>query len=252
MQGQCLPSWAMSDDDVSAQFSPGGWKFTPEVTEVFDEHVSASVPHYADIQRIIAEASDWLLPDNGVYVDIGASTGTTAAVIASRHPDRHIRAYLYDEVPEMLGKAAAKLTGYPNLKVERRLQNVTSRSALDHLASDLVTAVFTLQFIPLHQREEILYRLYSNSKPSGGLIVAEKIRPTHALWAEIANDASHDFKAEHGLSDTAIRQKARTLRGVLRPSTEADLIQMITEAGWAGAEILFRWHQWVVVGALAR
>ena len=237
------------DRDIAETFSPGGWKFTPEVTDVFDEHVAASVPYYPLIQALVAQTTDWLLPQHGVYVDIGASTGTTAGHIARRHPDRRIRAYLYDEVPDMLNKAATKLAGYKNLTVERRAMNVTA--SMDHIPSDLVTALFTLQFIAPELRQGVLTALQRRSKAGGALIVAEKIRPAHPLWAEIANDASHDFKADHGLSDTAIRQKAKALRGVLRPSTEADLVYTIEQAGWRSAEILFRWHQWIVIAALA-
>ena len=235
--------------DIAETFSPGGWKFTAEVTDVFDEHVAASVPFYPMIQALVAETTDWLLPHNGIYVDVGASTGTTAAHIARRHPDRRIRAYLYDEVPDMLNKATGKLAGYKNLTVERRAMNVAAN--MDHIPSDLVTALFTLQFIAPELRQGVLTDLRRRSKATGALIVAEKIRPEHSLWAEIANDASHDFKAEHGLSDTAIRQKAKALRGVLRPSTEADLVYTIEQSGWRHPEILFRWHQWVVIAALA-
>lgn len=235
--------------DIAEAFSPGGWKFTPEVTDVFDEHVSASVPFYPMIQAIVAETADWLLPGGGIYVDVGASTGTTAAAIARRHPDRRIRAYLYDEVTEMLDKAVLKLQPHSNVVVERRPRNVLS--GMDHIPSDLVTVLFTLQFIAPELRGRVLTELHQRSKDTGALIVAEKIRPTNALWAEIAMDASHDFKANHGLSDTAIRQKAKALRGVLRPSTEEVLVSIIRQAGWRYPEILFRWHQWIVVGAFA-
>lgn len=246
------PAEDHTDDDqpdIAETFSAGGWKFTPEVTDVFDEHVEASVPFYDMIQRLVAETTDWLLPNGGVYVDIGASTGTTAAHIARRHPDRRIRAVLYDEVPEMLDKAKTKLDAYPNLVVERKIKSIVNH--IDHLPSDLATSLFTLQFLPPEQRWTVLSDLRKYSKLTGALIVAEKIRPEDSLWAEIANDASHDFKAAHGLSDTAIRQKAKALRGVLRPSTERELRQTIVDAGWQEPEVLFRWHQWIVLGALA-
>jgi len=235
--------------DIAEKFAPGGWEFTPEVTEVFDDHVAASVPYYDLIQAIIAQTTDWLLPNGGVYVDLGASTGTTAKMIAVRHPERRIRAFLYDEVPEMLDKAREKLTGYPNFVVERKVQSVIK--TMDHHPSDLATAIFLLQFLAPEDRVGVLAQLRRLSKDTGALIVAEKVRPANPLWAEIANDVSHDFKANHGLSDTAIRQKAKALRGVLRPSTEAQLFAMIEAAGWEHPEVLFRWHQWTVIGALA-
>ncbi|UYL88116.1 methyltransferase [Gordonia phage Evaa] len=235
--------------DIAESFGAGAWEFTPQVTDVFDEHVSASVPFYPMIQSIIAEVADWTLPNGGIFVDVGASTGTTADVIATRHPDRHLRAYLYDEVPEMLEKAVAKLADHANLRVERRVQNVSAQ--MSHPASDLVTAVFLLQFLGIDERRELLNQLHRRSKTTGVLLVAEKIRPEDPLWHEIGIDASHDFKAKAGLSDTAIRQKARALRGVLRPTSIGDLMEMITTSGWKRPETLFRWHQWVVVGAFA-
>lgn len=64
-------------------------------------------------------------------------------------------------------------------------------------------------------------------------------------------DASHDWKAAHGISDTAIRAKSRALRGVLIPQPQNSLITMIKTAGWKSPEVLFRWHQWAVIGAFA-
>lgn len=241
-------SCAMASPDIAEQFASGGWQFTSDVVDVFDEHVAASVPHYAVIQRLVAEMADWLLPHGGIYADLGASTGTTAQLIGARHPDRTFRAFLYDEVPEMLEQAALKLDG-TNVKVERKLQTILK--PMDHTPADLTTALFTLQFLPPERRAEVLAHAHRASRATGALIVAEKVRPADPFWAEIAMEASHDFKSEAGISDTAIRAKARSLRGVLRPSSIQDLLATITCAGWQRPETLFRWHQWVVVGAFA-
>lgn len=236
-------------EDVAEQFSTGAWAFTPEVVAVFDDHVRASVPHYDVIQDQVAAASDWLLPAQGVYADLGASTGTTAALVTARHPERAVEVYLYDEQPDMLAKAEANLTDLGS-----RLHTSTARiqdGPLDHASADLTTALFTLQFLPAAARVSALALARSASADSGALLVAEKVRPTDSRWAEIANDLSHDWKADHGISDAAIRAKARALRGVLRPSAIADLLRSITSAGWAQPEVLFRWHSWALVGAYA-
>ena len=235
--------------DIAESFDAGGWKFTPEVTDEFDEHVSASVPHYLVIQQLVAQASDWPVPHGGHYVDLGASTGTTAEQIAKRHPDRRIRATLIDEVPEMLDRAVRKLDPYPNMVVARNPQNICA--PLTYAPSDLVTALFTLQFLAPDQRESVLANSRARSKASGAIVLAEKVRPSSSVWHEIATDLSHDFKESAGLSDTAIRQKARSLRGVLRPVAMDSIVSELTGAGWNSVEVLFRWHQWVVVGALA-
>lgn len=235
--------------DIAEKFDAGGWAFTPEVTAVFDDHVVASVPHYAVIQELVAQASDWFLPHGSTYADLGASTGTTAEVIARRHPARRIRAELYDEVPEMLDQAVSKLAPFENMLVQKRLQKLEAN--FGHHNADLTTALFTLQFLRPAQRVEVLTKAFERSSGTGALIVAEKIRPANPIWHELGIDLSHDVKEAAGLSDTAIRQKAKSLRGVLMPQSISTLMDEIDVAGWKHAETLFRWHQWVVVGALA-
>lgn len=235
--------------DIAETFKTGAWEFTPEVVGVFDEHVRASVPHYDVIQGLVAAASDWLLPAHGVYVDLGASTGTTAEMILSRHPTRDVTAWLYDEQPDMLDRAREKLAAHGNrarlvpLKVEA--------GPYKHDAADLTTCLFVLQFLPCDARLTTLRLAREQSKASGAILVAEKVLSSDARWAEIGNDCSHDWKADHGISDTAIRAKARALRGVLRPLPSTALLNLMREAGWVDIEVMFRWHNWILVGAFA-
>lgn len=238
--------------DIAEQFPAGGWEFTPEVADVFDEHVRASVPFYEAIQNIVIEASDWLIPAGGLLADLGASTGTTAAAVLSRHPDRVLRAVLYDEQEAMIEKARKRL--YDLRVAPARVAFHTRRvetGPLDHEYADLTTVLFTLQFLPLPGRYAVLAAARKAAAETGALLVAEKLRPVDSRWAEIATEASLDWKAEHGISAEAIRAKARALRGVLVPFPLSTLTRMIVDSGWHAPEVLFRWHQWVVVGAFA-
>jgi tRNA (cmo5U34)-methyltransferase len=235
--------------DIADRFRAGGWEFTPEVTEVFDDHVKASVPFYDDIQKMVCELSDWLLPDHGVYADLGASTCTTLAAICNRHPARRFRAELYDESESMLQKGKEKVAQL-NLVSNFHIQRV--QQPFKHRNADLTVALFLLQFLPQRERLDVLTAARTAADATGGaLVVAEKIRPTHPLIAEIGNDVSHDFKATQGIDDTAIRSKARALRGVLIPATLEQLLADIEKAGWQHSDVIFRWYQWVVVLAFA-
>ncbi|HZW75472.1 MAG TPA: methyltransferase [Caldimonas sp.] len=236
--------------DVAEQFGPGGWQFTPAVAEVFGEHVRASVPHYDLIQQMIAEASDWLVPAGGRVADLGAATGVTCCAIEQRHADRDIGFDLYDESPAMLKRAELALRELrANVRVLTHECRV-EQGPLTHVGADLTVCLFTLQFLPCAaDRVRALSLAREHAAPGGALIVAEKVRPRDVRWAEIALDASHDWKAAHGVSDAAIRAKARALRGVLIPSTSEQLARMIRRAGWSAPEPLFRWHQWVMLGA---
>jgi len=238
--------------DVAEQFGPGGWQFTPAVADVFGEHVRASVPHYDLMQQMIAEIADWLVPAGGRVADLGSATGVTCCAIEHRHPERDIGFDLYDESPAMLKRAELALrelrTGVRVLTHECRIE----KGPLSHVAANLTVALFTLQFLPdPADRIRALSLARENAAPGGALIVAEKLRPRDVRWAEIACDASHDWKAARGVTDSAIRAKARALRGVLIPATDAQLSRQITEAGWSLPEPLFRWHQWQMLGAFA-
>lgn len=245
----------MAAADVAEGFGPGAWQFTPDVADVFGEHVRASVPFYDAMQQIVAEASDWLVPANGHVADLGAATGITCCAIAARHPERRIGFDLYDESEAMLKHAETNLRAVPDLGGHRTVTHTTriEQGPFQHSPADLTLALFVLQFLPSSaDRVRALKMAREHAADGGALIVAEKVRLADVRWAEIAADVSHDWKAERGISDAAIRAKARALRGVLIPSTVQQLAAMIRAAGWASPEVLFRWHQWALVGAFAR
>lgn len=245
----------MSETDIAEQFGTGAWKFTPDVVQVFDEHVRASVPHYDVIQDLVAETTDWLVPAGGLVADLGASTGASARRIMERHPDRGLRFVLYDEQPAMLDQAdtelrklAAKLGGEVDVLLSpTRIQD----GPLVHEDADLTLCLFTLQFLPRRERVKALQLARERAAESGALIVAEKIRAIDSRWAEIGTDVAHDYKAVRGISDSAIRAKAKALRGVLRPFPQQATADAMVAAGWHAPEVLFRWHSWAVIGAFA-
>jgi tRNA (cmo5U34)-methyltransferase len=255
MRSPAIAAPEQDQEDVAQTFETGAWEFTPEVVGVFDSHVRAHAPHYDVIQTLVAEVADWTLPEGGTYADIGASTGETLRTLLGRRSSRRFKAYLYDESGPMLDRAKA-LLNTPAVASDRGPvmyhQATLPEDGLQHEAADLTVSVFTLQFMGPAARAGTLALARQHAPDTGCLLVAEKVRPPDSRWAEIANARSHDWKAEHGVSAEAIRAKERSLRGVLRPGTVGSLRQEILDAGWASPEVLFAWHNWVVLGAFAR
>jgi len=236
---------------MSAVDQAGGqWKFTPEVAASFDKHVASSVPFYKDIQDIVARISDWSLPDGSTFADLGASTGTTAAAIHTRHPNRDLTFVLYDEQQAMLDQAAAKLEAAGAACYELRCQDIT-REPQRHHEAGLTTALFTLQFLPISGRLRALKAARDLAAPGGVLVVAEKVALPDGRWHEMAAELSWDKKLEAGHSAEHVVVKAASLRGVLRPLSDDANRRLISGAGWESVEILFRWQQWAVYGAFA-
>lgn len=244
--GELPPPGLAGLADVAEGFPAGGWKFTEEVADAFPAHVRASVPYYDQMQDLVAELTDWLTPAGGLVADLGCSTGHTCALIHRRHPERRLRFAMYDESKPMLEHAAAELGETGAEFHAQRLQD-----PLQHSGADLTLLLFVLQFLPMTDRVAVLRAARNCAADTGALIIAEKTRPRDARWAEYAADVSHDWKARHGLSDTAIRAKAASLRGVLIPWPLTQTMRMITDCGWRSPEVLFRWHSWVVIGAFS-
>jgi tRNA (cmo5U34)-methyltransferase len=236
--------------DIAETFAAGAWSFTPDVVNEFDVHVRASVPFYDAIQDLVAGLSDWLVPHGGLIADLGASTGTTVGSILRRQAHRDVSAVLYDVEKPMLDRAAENLATAPARHIDYVRAPIQS-PPLAHTDADLTLCLFTLQFLPLRDRVAALHLARMSARETGALIVAEKVRPLDSRWHEISTDSSHDWKAEHGISADGIRAKSRALRGVLVPHPQDTLIHSIRAAGWHDPEILFRWHQWTVIGAFA-
>jgi tRNA (cmo5U34)-methyltransferase len=228
--------------------TPGTWAFTPEVAAGFDGHVTASVPFYREIQDLVAEVADWLAPAGSVVADLGAATGTTAALVQSRHPGRDHRFHLYDESRAMLDAAVAKLGRGAAVTVRC---GPVQAVPFDHPPASLTLCLFTLHFLPPADRVAVLRKAASASRGDGAVLLAEKLRLPDSRWAEIGMCASHDYKERGGVGAADIRAKERSLRGVLVPWADEENRQALAEAGWRRPEVLFRWHQWVLYGAFA-
>lgn len=234
-------------DDISKLFKSGAWEFTPEVADAFDDHVSVHVPNYHLIQDLIVHLSDWFAPAHGIVADVGAATGTTVKMIADRHPQRELDFFLYDVEQSMLDAAERK---FKDTTTTHSFYGSTSDLTFEdaeHENADLTLCLFTLQFIPPHLRIQMLHAMRGASRSETGvLILAEKIELSTGIWQEIANEATWDHKANHGVLAEDIRLKARALRGVLQPGTASDLERQLEIAGWGPPLQAYRWYNWGV------
>lgn len=232
-------------DDINA----GEWKFTPEVAAEFDKHVAQSVPHYDEQQKMIAELSDWLAPDGAVIADLGASTATTVAAIADRHPSRTFHAHLYDVESHMLAAARDKLADYENVRAKYHANTITA--PLAHSGADLTIASLTLQFLADDKRLDALRYARHASRRGAGIIIVEKVYQDNPYWQDIATDLTQERKTANGLSAQEVRDKQAAIRGVLRPHSTRGLIDEMKETGWGQIDEVFRWHNWTMFAARA-
>ena len=106
--------------------------------------------------------------------------------------------------------------------------------------ASLVILNFTLQFIPLAQREALIERIYAGMNPGGILIVSEKILLPDARLNELMIDLYHGFKETMGYSKLEISQKRTALENVLLPETLATHQQRLRGVGFDSLDVWFQ------------
>lgn len=214
------------------------FRFDERVVSVFPDMIQRSVPGYATlINNIGVMAARYARAGSRCY-DLGCSLG--AVSLSLRHavsqPDCTIIAV--DNSTAMIDKARQILaqdeSGLPVELVCADINDVDIRQA------SVVVMNFTLQFIPVAERQALIQKIYHGLEPGGVLILSEKL----AFEAEQTNqfhiDSHHDFKRANGYSDLEISQKRNALENVLIPETLATHQARLQQAGFAFVE---KWYQ---------
>lgn len=230
---------------IDERTSLGGWSFEGFGPE-FDNHVSAHLPGYADVQRLVAHYASYVVPPGGTVADYGASTGRTAYEI-DRYLGRYITYWLYDADASMLETSEHRsIRG----RVERRVVTLPEETG-EHTDADLTLLLWTLQFLPETRWREALAGLRARSASTGYLLLATKTRYRDPVIEEIAVGALDDYKAEAGVDAAARAAKTASLRGTMYPADLVRLSDHVRAAGWSRPTLVWRWHSWALLVASA-
>ena len=114
--------------------------------------------------------------------------------------------------------------------------------------SSLITSIFTLQFMPKSDREELVTKIYDGLNCGGAYIFAEKTICQSALVQDMITFNYYDYKRKSFDTDD-IMDKERALRHMMKPNTWKEIETMILDAGFNVVQPFWRNHAFV--GALA-
>jgi tRNA (cmo5U34)-methyltransferase len=104
----------------------------------------------------------------------------------------------------------------------------------------VVVLNFTLQFIPVEQRDELLSRIYDGMLPGGALVVSEKIAFADPVEQQLQTDLHMSFKRANGYSDLEISQKRAALENVLIPETIETHAARFKSVGFKSSQVWFQ------------
>jgi len=225
---------------------PKPFAFNEEVARVFDNMVSRSIPLY---REAIAAAVHWTRayyqPGTRI-VDVGCSTGTFLELLGRFLAEPAILVGV-DNAQAMLDKAQQKLATLPE---QHRVELVCDRAEnIRFDNSSVVILNYTLQFLPVHHRQQVLSAIHAGLVPGGLVFLSEKVKSPHPRFQEMVTRHYEAFKTRNGYAQTEIERKKEALENVLVPLTESQQIEMLRSAGFERIEMLSKFHNFLTLVA---
>ncbi len=202
------------------------FKFDDEVTRVFDDMISRSVPGYDLLVKLIALYADIFVTDNSSVFDLGCSTGVMSRVIAQQVRSRNVIIHAIDNSASMIEKCQQQEKDNSINWVCEDLEKVDIANA------SMVVLNLTLQFVKPEQRESLLNKIYEGLIPGGVLVLSEKVNYEQDTEQKTMTELYQGFKKLQGYSDLEISQKRSALENVLIPDTPSEHIQRLQQSGF--------------------
>lgn len=225
-----------------------GWEFDDDVAQQFDKHVSQSIPTYRKVQDHTTKIADWFLSDgtSETVYDLGCATGTTIKrLIETRERDKSITYVGIDEARPMLKQAEEKVGVYDNVRLVEEDLSINPQFP----NASLIISLFTLSFLPENDRQKVLTAAYNDLDAGGALVFVEKTYPQYARFQALFREHYFDYKQQH-FEPNEVVDKAKSLRGQLRPLTKEEYREMLTQAGFDEIEPWYQKYMWW--GVIAR
>jgi len=210
--------------------------FDSKVAAVFEDMIRRSVPGYGTAVAMTGViAARYAQDDTNIY-DLGCSLGATTASIQQYHQAQHCSILAVDNSQSMIDSCRGALDSSDAGDIQFVCDDIRDIGITN---ASVVVLNFTLQFIPLDQRLQLLQKIYAGMVPGGILILSEKLA-FDQQQQQLFTDLHHVFKQANGYSDLEISQKRTALDNVLLPETKEQHRQRLLQAGFAA---VYCWYQ---------
>ena len=215
-------------DDIS------DFQFNEQVVKVFPDMIKRSVPGYATIlSQIPLLARQYAQPNSHCY-DLGCSLGAATMMLQQGIIADHCKILSIDNSPAMIERCQqivdATPANNPSLTTELICSDIETYPIEN---ASIVILNFTLQFIPLERRHQIISTIYNGLRPGGILILSEKVKFLDHACNQWMVERHHDFKRQNGYSELEISQKRSALENVLVTEPLKQHLNRLRRCGFA-------------------
>lgn len=184
--------------------------FSFDTIKDFDRHIDLSIPNYTNLQKAILNIATHYVSDGDTIYDLGCSTGLLLTRIKEGKA-KNLTLIGVDQSQNLLGNASTS-------DIDFYQTDITSEDFVIEKAS-LVLSIFTLQFLPIHKRADLIAKVYEALPKGGAFIVAEKCYINDGYLQDLFTFSYYDLKLEH-FTAKEILDKQFSLRRLMRPLSE--------------------------------
>lgn len=244
----------MTRDNIYSEEKTGTepFRFDESVTRVFPDMLKRSIPGYAaSIEAIGSLAARYVTAGSRAY-DLGCSLG--AATLAMRQgigvPDCDIIGV--DNSPAMIERCKQVIAeddarSGARTRVQLKLADIREEPISN---ASMVVLNYTLQFLPLDDRADLMQHIFDGMNPGGLLLLSEKVVDEDPQMEELLIDLYHEHKRRNDYSALEISRKRAALEHVLIPETVAQHRDRLLRAGFRSAAVWLRYFNFVSIIAI--
>jgi tRNA (cmo5U34)-methyltransferase len=214
------------------------FEFDENVTQVFRDMISRSVPGYDLLLRLIGLYASVFVTDKSNVYDLGCSLGEASLIVANQTKTVDCAIIAIDNSESMIKQCLGHLT--QNISwIYGDIQQVEIQNA------SMVILNLTLQFIDPNERDVLITKIYQGMQPGGILVLSEKILLNDTAENDCMVELYQAFKKTQGYSDLEISQKRTALENVLIPDQQSTLHQRLNQTGFNQIYQCFRCFNFV-------
>lgn len=223
------------------------FEFNAEVAAVFPDMLERSIPGYAMTIDAIASLARRFASGGSNCYDLGCSLGAAALAMRDSIAEPGCRILAIDNSAAMVERCQSLVTSTE--KVEVTVQQQDLREIVVENAS-MVVMNYTLQFLPVADRDDLLRKICSGMLPGGVFVLSEKVRDDDERVEALLVDLHHGFKRRNAYSELEISRKRAALEDVLIPESIATHRRRLSAAGFRHVGIWLRHYNFVSIVAL--
>jgi tRNA (cmo5U34)-methyltransferase len=214
------------------------FEFDENVTQVFRDMISRSVPGYDLLLRLIGLYASVFVTDKSNVYDLGCSLGEASLIVANQTKTVDCAIIAIDKSESMIKRCLQHST--QNISwIYGDIQQVEIQNA------SMVILNLTLQFIDPNERDVLITKIYQGMQPGGILVLSEKILLNDTAENDCMVELYQAFKKTQGYSDLEISQKRTALENVLIPDQQLTLHQRLNQTGFNQIYQCFRCFNFV-------